>query len=633
MRRFRCWTTVALSSALAACGSHENTVTCVETGPYACQSGLTEPLYPFQWYMDAANSYFAAFPSVSDGRTDLNVRQVHESGIKGKGIRILVLDQGVDIRHEDLAENIDRAMCYNFDNGTNDPSPSGINESHGTHTAGIIAAAQNGFGVMGIAPKAIIGSANLVGHSSIENLRLAFGNADWSKRADIFVHMSIRNYTYPFEDSDPDNTALINLSNLRQGKGAVMVKPAGNAYFGGRVDNQFIACEQTANASGLTSCSNSGYDTDNQYPTVIVTAAATAKGGKAKYSTAGSVNWVTALSDPGASAGNYGEYIGQLSDYWDWGPGIFSADLTGCDRGLSRVYDSADTAPKTQFVIAGTRTNQDVNLDKNGRPNCNYADGGGTSSAGPQVAGVIALMLEANPDLTWRDIRDILQRTANHQFDAEYGQINTLNRQLNLTTHALCEGTDPALIPGSQCARVDYGWQTNAAGNRYSNWYGFGLINAKAAVDAAMTTRAHKISALGAPTFRSAVVSGNITYGEVSLIGQFSHAETALIDAVQLRINSIGTRLCNGLLGIYLVSPSGTVSILQTPYNILQNGPDDQKYLLGQDNIALTSYAFYGEQSQGNWKIYAVSGASTDAECRAGHTGQIKVDYRIWGLR
>jgi len=61
-------------------------------------------------------------------------------------------------------------------------------------------------------------------------------------------------------------------------------------------------------------------------------------------------------------------------------------------------------------------------------------------------------MLETNPDLTWRDIWDILQRTANHQFAADYGQTNTCNRQLNLTAHTLCKGNDPTLIPGSQCA-------------------------------------------------------------------------------------------------------------------------------------------------------------------------------------
>src|SRR5207237_9013565 len=41
-----------------------------------------------------------------------------------------------------------------------------------------------------------------------------------------------------------------------------------------------------------------------------------------------------------------------------------------------------------------------------------YTTGNGTSFSAPQVAGVIALMLEANPNLTPAQIRDILQRTA-----------------------------------------------------------------------------------------------------------------------------------------------------------------------------------------------------------------------------
>lgn len=123
--------------------------------------------------------------------------------------------------------------------------------------------------------------------------------------------------------------------------------------------------------------------------------------------------------------------------------------------------------------------------------------------------------------------------------------------------------------------------------------------------------------------------SSNFTYGQVTLLGSFNHPETETVDAIQLRLNSLDNRVCNGLLGIYLESPSGTISILQTPYNILQNGPDDQKYL-GNDNLGLTSYAFYGENAQGIWKIFAVSGAAAQNECTAGSTGKLKVEYRIW---
>ena len=627
---------VSLTSCyiLSGCGDGSSThrFNCKETGDFACQSGATEPLYRFQWHLDAASSYFSLFPMVSDGVTDLNVRSVHEAGIKGHGVNVLVLDQGVEIAHEDLAENIDRTMSFNFDNGTDDPTPTDIHASHGTHVAGIIAAAQNGFGVMGIAPKSKIGGANLVGHETEENIRLAFGKANWSKQADIFVFMAVSNGPSSFDESYANIASLKDLTQLRNQKGALMVKPAGNTYYGGRVAGEFVNCKGPDGGILISSCGNSMYDTDNQLPTAIVVAAATAKGSKAKYSTAGSVNWITAPSDPGASRGDYGELDGKISEFWEWGPAIFSTDLTGCERGYSRVYNPAEMVPRTQFEIAGTQTNQSNNLNKSQKATCNYAHGGGTSSAGPSVAGVIALMMAANPQLSWRDIRDILRKTANSRIDPDYGQMGQRNKQINLATHEFCEGSDPALVEGSRCARVDYGWQTNASGNRYSNWYGFGFINAKAAVDAAINTRTYKPATLKLAAFSNVTANGKLSYGQVSQVGQFYHPDASAVDAIQLRLNSVGEPICHGLLGIYVQSPSGTVSILQTPYNILQNAPGNTKYLEENDDLALTSYAFHGESSQGLWKIFAVSGASNNSGCMIGDNGRIKVDYRILAI-
>ena len=88
-----------------------------------------------------------------------------------------------------------------------------------------------------------------------------------------------------------------------------------------------------------------------------------------------------------------------------------------------------------------------------GQENCTD-DFGGTSSAAPTVAGVVALMLEANPLLGWRDVQHILIRTA-EQNDAG----------------------DPS-------------WITNAAGLRNSNIYGFGRVDAERAVTVAAGRRA-----------------------------------------------------------------------------------------------------------------------------------------------
>lgn len=78
----------------------------------------------------------------------LRTERLHEVA-KGRGVRIAVIDTGVDAAHEDLKSNI--AATKNFLHGE-DYSP----EIHGTAVAGVIAAGENGVGIEGVAPEARI---------------------------------------------------------------------------------------------------------------------------------------------------------------------------------------------------------------------------------------------------------------------------------------------------------------------------------------------------------------------------------------------------------------------------------------------------------------------------------------------
>ena len=156
------------AAALTACGGSDNDstdVACTETGQYACKTGSTEPLYTFQWALNHEDSFFAAYPDVSAGGLDLNVEPVHRQGIKGQGVKVLVLDSGADLHNEDLLPNAAWERSWNFLTNTNDPYPVKLDHRtapHGTAVAGIIGAAQNGKGVMGVAPQASIAAANLL---------------------------------------------------------------------------------------------------------------------------------------------------------------------------------------------------------------------------------------------------------------------------------------------------------------------------------------------------------------------------------------------------------------------------------------------------------------------------------------
>ena len=74
-------------------------------------------------------------------------------GASGQGVRVAVVDTGIDDGHYDLKPNLNMALSTSLvpGEGLNQPGPKAF---HGTHVAGIIAAAKNYYGVVGVAPEA-----------------------------------------------------------------------------------------------------------------------------------------------------------------------------------------------------------------------------------------------------------------------------------------------------------------------------------------------------------------------------------------------------------------------------------------------------------------------------------------------
>ncbi|GAA4412826.1 S8 family serine peptidase [Actinokineospora soli] len=76
-----------------------------------------------------------------------------------------VLDAGVDATHPDLADAVDRAVSAGCLTGVADPRPSAwapTTSAHGTHVAGLIAAADDGRGITGVAPGVRLASVKVV---------------------------------------------------------------------------------------------------------------------------------------------------------------------------------------------------------------------------------------------------------------------------------------------------------------------------------------------------------------------------------------------------------------------------------------------------------------------------------------
>jgi hypothetical protein len=189
--------------------------------------------------------------------------------------------------------------------------------------------------------------------------------------------------------------------------------------------------------------------------------------------------------------------------------------------------------------------------------NCGY-NGQGTSYATPVAAGVALLMLQANPNLTYRDVMQILVQTAT-PYDS------------NTTVTALR-------------------YQTNGGGHLFSHGYGFGAVNAIAAVGAARIWR-NKPALIISPLLEKDVGADAATTPVTSTINvAFTGRVEHVVISVDITTNDEG----RGGLNLTLTSPFGTVAYLHHPRN------ETRTNLTSTQLMAVT---FWDENPAGNWTL------------------------------
>ena len=102
---------------------------------------------------------------------DMNVIGAYNQGVTGKGVIAVVVDTGLEIRHEDLEPNVIPNRSLNLNEGASDktdPTSSSITGDHGTSVAGLIAAkGWNGLGGQGVAPNASLIGMNYLGSDKV----------------------------------------------------------------------------------------------------------------------------------------------------------------------------------------------------------------------------------------------------------------------------------------------------------------------------------------------------------------------------------------------------------------------------------------------------------------------------------
>jgi subtilisin-like proprotein convertase family protein len=205
----------------------------------------------------------------------------------------------------------------------------------------------------------------------------------------------------------------------------------------------------------------------------------------------------------------------------------------------------------------------------------------GTSAAAPVVSGALALVLEACPDLTYRDIKYLLAKTS---------------------------------------IRVDTGnksWKLNAAGLSHSNDYGYGLINVEGMIDECTTSYTTLPQKITLPIATSTNISTNISNKDY-IIRAIDVPSNIKVEWVGLNI-SINSDYLESL-EITLISPSGTESKLLHANNQLGNFKNDysEYYPLFKNQFIsgfrLSSVAFIDEGSAGSWQIRIISSQKTTNE-------------------
>lgn len=267
------------------------------------------------------------------------------------------------------------------------------------------------------------------------------------------------------------------------------------------------------------------------------------------------------------AAGNDGDK-GDNANYHSYNTSPYTIAVGAIDyKGDAASFTSPGSSVLISAPGVGVYTTDRPDGDNN--PNNDYSAVNGTSFAAPAVSGVIALMLEANPDLGYRDVQEILAYSARK----------------------------PVLD--------DTGWITNGA----SNWngggltahdaYGYGMADAHAAVRLAETWDTKKT---WWNEYYTSSSSGNIKLhipDKTEFTDTLNVATNIEIDHVEVKLDIDHTHI--GDLTIILTSPDGTESVLVDRPGV----HDTNKYGSHIDDIKFTvsSTQFWGENSAGDWKL------------------------------
>lgn len=335
-------------------------------------------IFPQQWHLTKTDVGGISINSHA------NVVAAHEIS-RGAGITVAIIDDGVDLDHPEFGGANKIVFPRDVTLETNNPRPQLFDDDHGTAVAGV-ACANGNIGASGVAPLSRLMPIRLSSGIGSEREADAFHWAA-NKGADVISCSWGPPEALWSDPDDPRRNQPFHLPSHTR----LAIEYAVTSGRNGKGCVVFFAA-----GNGNETVDHDGYSSN---PNVIAVAACNDRGVRSVYSDQGDAIWCSFPSnDKGWPEQGHPEPLT---------PGVWTTD-----RGGAPGYSPGG-----------------------------FTDSfGGTSSSAPGAAGIAALILAANPNLMWHEVRDIIRRSCDQidldggQYDANghsksygYGRMNALS--------------------------------------------------------------------------------------------------------------------------------------------------------------------------------------------------------------
>ncbi|XP_029301756.1 proprotein convertase subtilisin/kexin type 7 [Cottoperca gobio] len=445
---------------------------------------FNDPNYPKQWHL---NNYL-------NKGMDINVTGVWERNITGRGVTVVVVDDGVEHTHQDIQSNYSPEGSYDLNSNDPDPMPHPdvlSDNHHGTRCAGEIAAVPN-------------------------NSFCAVGVAYGSKVAGIRV------LDGPLTDS-----------------------------------LEAIAFNKHYQVNDIYSCSwgpdDDGHTVDGPHP---LGKAALQHGVIAGRQGFGSIFVV--------ASGNGGQYNDNCN-YDGYANSIYTITIGAVDEKGKMPFYAEECASMlaVTFSSGGSKLRSIVTSDWSLQHGTGCTEGHtGTSAAAPLAAGMVALMLQVRPCLSWRDVQHIVTFTATK-----------------------CDNSAD--------------WRMNGAGFNHSHQHGFGVLNAWRLVNAAKVWESVPFLV----SYQSSIIIEDVSIpaypDEMIRTWKVSAADlrqSGMETLEHVAVTVTITNPCRGNVEIVLVCPSGMASVIGAR-RAIDRDPT------GYNDWTFSTVRCWGERAEGQYTL------------------------------